>query len=427
MHRDYRSYSREELIREEEELKKEYERFRAMNLSLTMTRGVPCREQVDLSEGMFQVIDSGAKCFSGKTDIRNYGMLDGIPEMKQIFAELLHVMPENVICGGNSSLNMMYDAVSRAMVFGTAPGFTPWSKQKELKFLCPVPGYDRHFAICEVFGIQMIPIEMTSCGPDMRAVKEYVENDPAVKGIWCVPKYSNPDGTVYSPETVRAFASLHPAAKDFRIFWDNAYCVHDLYEEIPLTDIFAECRSMGAKNMVYEFASTSKISFPGSGVACLVADEADILWAKKLLSFQTIGPDKINQKRHAAFFRNAEGIRAHMRKHAEILRPKFETVIGTLERELDGRGIAVFSRPRGGYFFSFDQTIGSVKRAVALTADAGVALTPAGSTFPYHDDPYDRNVRIAPTFPTTSELETACTLLSISVRIAACERLLGMS
>ena len=404
MHRDYRSYSREELLREEEELKKEYERFRAMNLSLTMTRGVPCREQVDLSEGMLKVIDSGSKCLSGKTDIRNYGMLDGIPEMKQIFADLLHVMPENVICGGNSSLNMMYDAISRAMVFGTAPGFTPWSKQRELKFLCPVPGYDRHFAICEVFGIKMIPVEMTSAGPDMREVRDYVENDPAIKGIWCVPKYSNPDGTVYSPETVRAFASLRPAARDFRIFWDNAYCVHDLYEEIPLTDIFA-----------------------GSGVACLVADEADILWAKKLLSFQTIGPDKINQKRHAAFFQNADGIRAHMKKHAEILRPKFETVQETLDRELGGRGIADFSKPRGGYFISFNQTIGSVRRSVALTADAGVALTPAGSAFPYHDDPYDRNVRIAPTFPSIEDLKTACELFSVSVRIAACERLLGMN
>lgn len=427
MHKSYLSMTKEELLSEESALKEAYERYKAMSLSLNMARGVPCREQVDLSEGMLTVIDSGAKCLSGKTDIRNYGILDGIPEMKRIFADLLGVLPENVICGGNSSLNMMYDAVARAMIFGTEPNFTPWGKQKELKFLCPVPGYDRHFAICEVFGIQMIPIDMTSTGPDMDQVREYVENDPTVKGIWCVPKYSNPGGVIYSRETVRAFASLKPAAKDFRIFWDNAYIIHDLYEDTPFPDIFAECRRQGTKNLVYEFSSTSKISFPGSGVACLVADNEDILWAKKLLSFQTIGPDKINQKRHAAFFRDADGIRQHMKYHAAILRPKFEAVTDTLSRELDGLDICSFSHPRGGYFVSFDILVGSAKTALRLAADAGVAMTAAGSTFPYHNDPYDRNIRIAPSFPSVDELKTAMSLFAVCVKLAACERLLGLN
>ncbi len=427
MQRDYLSLSREELLAEKESLQKKYEEYKAMSLSLNMTRGIPCREQVDLSEDMLHVIDSGDKCISGKTDIRNYGMLDGIPEMKQIFADLLHTLPENVICGGNSSLNMMYDTIARAMIFGTAPGFTPWGKQKEIKFLCPVPGYDRHFAITEIFGIQMIPIDTTDSGPDMDQVREYVENDPTVKGIWCVPKYSNPSGIVYSNDTVRAFAALKPAAKDFRIFWDNAYAVHDLYDEVKVLDIFAECRKRGVENRVYEFASTSKISYPGSGVACLVADDEDILWAKKLIAFQTIGPDKINQKRHAAFFKDANGIIEHMKKHAEILRPKFEAVVDTLETELGDLGICQFTKPRGGYFISFDLLVGSARYALNLTHDAGVSMTPAGSTFPYHNDPYDRNIRIAPTFPSVADLKTAATLFSICVRLAAVERLLGLN
>jgi len=423
----YLSMSHEDLLKEKECLLSQYEAYKSRNLSLNMTRGIPCREQVDLSEEMLTVIDHGSKCISGQTDIRNYGMLDGIPEMKKIFADLLGVMPENVICGGNSSLNMMYDTISRAMTFGVGPGYTPWSKQRELKFLCPSPGYDRHFAMCEVFGIKMIPIEMTPYGPDMDEVREYVENDPTVKGIWCVPKYSNPGGIVYSPETVRAFADLTPASRDFRIFWDNAYCIHDLYEPETIPNIFAECRRAGHKNMVYEFASTSKVSFPGSGVACLVADEEDVLWAKKLLSFQTIGPDKINQKRHAAFFKDANGMKAHMRLQADILRPKFETVTSTLEKELGELGICSFSRPRGGYFISFDLLVGSARRALRLTADAGVSMTPAGSTFPYHNDPYDRNVRIAPTFPSVEDLKVAASLFSVCVRLAAVERLLGIN
>lgn len=425
MAKKYPSMSEQELKSLQADLIDKYNEFKSKALSLDMQRGKPCKEQVDLSEGMLTILDTNSKCYSGKTDIRNYGMLDGIPEIKTIFAEMLEVSPVDIICGGNSSLNMMFDSISRAMNFGVLPGYTPWCKSEEIKFLCPVPGYDRHFAICEVFGINMIPVPMTSDGPDMDIITDLVENDPSVKGVWCVPKYSNPEGIVYSDETVKRFASLKPAAPDFRIYWDNAYAVHDLYEKIPLLDIFGECRKCGSKNLVYEFASTSKISFPGSGVACVVADKDDILWAKKLIAFQTIGPDKINQLRHAEYFKNMDGIYSHMEKHAAIMRPKFEIVTKVFNEELSDLGICRWSEPKGGYFISFDITTGSASKALELAADAGVAMTPAGSTFPYHFDPNDRNVRIAPSFPSVEELETACRLFSLCVKLAAVEKLLN--
>ena len=359
------------------------------------------------------------------TDLRNYGVLDGIPEAKKLIADVIGTKPENVIIYGNSSLNIMYDQVARAEMFGIC-GNTPWCKLDKVKFLCPVPGYDRHFAITETFGIEMINIPMTENGPDMDLVEKYVNNDETVKGIWCVPKYSNPQGVVYSDETVRRFAALKPAAADFRIFWDNAYVVHHLYKEdqAQILDILEECKKAGNPDMVFEFCSTSKVSFPGSGIAAVAASKANLEDFRSYMQIQTIGHDKLNQLRHVKFFKNIDGLHEHMRKHAAILRPKFEMVLNTLDRELGGLGIGEWTKPHGGYFISFDSMEGCAKAIVAKAKEAGVVLTGAGATYPYGKDPKDSNIRIAPSFPTPEDLGKAAEVFVLCVKLTSVEKLL---
>ncbi|CDZ23420.1 putative aminotransferase MSMEG_6286/MSMEI_6121 [[Clostridium] cellulosi] len=423
---EYASLSRKELCEIRDSLLKEYEDVKSKNLKLDMSRGKPGAEQLNLSLEVLDCINSSESCKAeGGVDCRNYGLLDGIPEAKRLFAEMLEVKPSEIIIGGNSSLNMMYDTVARAMTHGIL-GETPWCKLDKVKFLCPCPGYDRHFAITEHFGIELIPIEMKSDGPDMDAVQFYVENDESVKGIWCVPKYSNPEGITYSDEVVDRFAALNPAAKDFRIFWDNAYCVHHLTDKHDkLKNILEALRANGKENMVYIFGSTSKITFPGSGVAMMAASEENIASIKKQLAFQTIGPDKLNQLRHVRFFKNLKGIEEHMKKHAAIIKPKFDAVINALESELGGTGLAEWTNPRGGYFISVNTLDGCAKRTVELCKEAGVKLTPAGATYPYGIDPRDRNIRIAPTYPPLDELKVAAKLFCLCVKIAGIEKLLS--
>jgi len=404
------------------ELREKYESFKAMNMSLNMARGIPSPQQLDLSQEMLGNLSAPSDCCNENIDCRSYGLATGIPAAKKLFSEMLGVNKDNIIIGGNSSLNMMFDTVSRAYCFGIL-GSTPWGKLDKVKFLCPAPGYDRHFGICEIFGIEMINVDMTDEGPDMDAVEELVK-DPAVKGIWCVPKYSNPTGITYSDDTVRRFAALKPAAEDFRIFWDNAYCVHDLYDQSDkLLDIQSECEKNGNPDLVYIFGSTSKISFPGSGVAVLASGERNIKDTERIISKQTIGPDKLNQLRHVKFFGDINGLKAHMKKHAEYLRPKFEAVIEVLEKEFaDMPEAASWSNPRGGYFISLDTADGCAKRAFDLAAEAGVVLTTVGATFPYGKDPRDRNIRLSVSYPSVGDLKKAIELLSVCVKIAYCEK-----
>lgn len=422
----YELCSRKQLKDEKKKLDARYEAFKARGLKLDMSRGKPGIDQLDMSLPILDCIGSSESCLTeGGVDCRNYGLLDGIPEAKKLFADMLGVAPGEIIIGGNSSLNMMFDTVARAWTRGIL-GQAPWGGLKAVKFLCPSPGYDRHFAVCEYFGIQMIPVEMKDDGPDMDAVRALAESDPAVKGIWCVPKYSNPQGITYSDEVVRRFAALNPAARDFRIFWDNAYCVHHLTDTPDrLLNILDACRAAGKEDMVYLFGSTSKITFPGSGVAMMAASRRNIDDTKKLLAFQTIGPDKLNQLRHVRFFKNMDGIRAHMAKHAAILRPKFDAVLDRLDAEFSASGLLSWHRPNGGYFISVDTLDGCARRTVQLCAGAGVKLTPAGATFPYGLDPRDRNIRIAPTFPPVEELKAAIELFCLCVRIASVEKLLA--
>lgn len=406
-------------------LRQEYAAFCAQGLSLDMSRGKPSKAQLDLSDDMLSIDPALLTKTPGGTDTRNYGILDGLPEAKALFAELLEVSPANILVGGNSSLNLMFDSVARSMTFGVC-GSTPWCKLPKVKFLCPVPGYDRHFAITQLFGIEMINIPMLADGPDMAMVKDLVENDYAVKGIWCVPMYGNPTGITYSDAVVKAFASLSPKAADFRIYWDNAYCVHHLTDAPDrLTNIYEACKAAGKEDMVYIFASTSKVTFSGGGVAVLAASENNLDYIKKIMTIQTIGHDKINQFRHVVYFKDAAGIHAHMEKHRALMAPKFDTVIQTLDRELAPLGIGSYHRPKGGYFVSFDAPEGCAKRICTLCKEAGVVLTPAGATFPYGKDPKDSNIRLAPSFPPVSELETAMALFCLCVKIAAAEKLLG--
>ncbi len=422
----YNDMSKEELLALKESLNKEYAEAKAKGLALDMSRGKPSAKQLDVSLGLLDTINSSSdlKTLDG-TDCRNYGVLDGIPEAKKLMADMMGTTPDHVIVYGNASLNIMYDQISRAYTHGIL-GNTPWCKLDKVKFLCPVPGYDRHFAITERFGIEMINIPMSESGPDMGMVEEYVSKDASVKGIWCVPKYSNPQGYTYSEETVKRMAALKPAAEDFRIFWDNAYVIHDLYDDNKdeIADIISECEKAGNPDMVFEFASTSKVSFPGSGIAALATSANNIADIKKQLTIQTIGHDKLNQLRHVRFFKDINGLKEHMRKHAEFMRPKFEAVESVLEEELGGLGIGSWTEPKGGYFISFDAMDGCAKAIVAKCKEAGVKLTGAGATFPYGKDPKDSNIRIAPSFPTPDEMKQAADLFVLCVKLVSVEKLL---
>lgn len=422
----YNDMSKEELLALKESLNKEYAEAKAKGLALDMSRGKPSAKQLDVSLELLDTINSSSdlKALDG-TDCRNYGVLDGIPEAKKLMADMMGTTPDHVIVYGNASLNIMYDQISRAYTHGIL-GNTPWCKLDKVKFLCPVPGYDRHFAITERFGIEMINIPMSESGPDMGMVEEYVSKDASVKGIWCVPKYSNPQGYTYSEETVKRMAALKPAAEDFRIFWDNAYVIHDLYDDNKdeIADIISECEKAGNPDMVFEFASTSKVSFPGSGIAALATSANNIADIKKQLTIQTIGHDKLNQLRHVRFFKDINGLKEHMRKHAEFMRPKFEAVESVLEEELGGLGIGSWTEPKGGYFISFDAMDGCAKAIVAKCKEAGVKLTGAGATFPYGKDPKDSNIRIAPSFPTPEEMKQAADLFVLCVKLVSVEKLL---
>lgn len=422
----YTEMTKDELMQEKTALEAEYEKIKNLGLSLDMSRGKPGADQLDLSLPMLDVLksDSDMKSESG-LDVRNYACLDGIPEAKALIAGMVGAKPEQAIVYGNSSLNIMYDQVARAELFGLC-GNTPWCKLDKVKFLCPVPGYDRHFAITEEFGIEMINIPMTADGPDMDMVEEYVNNDESVKGIWCVPKYSNPDGIVYSDETVKRFAALKPAAADFRIFWDNAYAVHHLYDdnqaEIP--DILSLCEENGNPDMVFEFCSTSKISFPGAGIAAISTSKANVEDIKKRLTIQTIGHDKTNQLRHVLYFKDMDGIKAHMSKQAALIRPKFDMLDELLTKEAASRGIGTWIKPMGGYFIGFKALPGCAKDIVAKCKEAGVVLTGAGSPFPYKKDPEDSVIRIAPTFPSLEELTKAAQVFVTVTRLVSVNKIL---
>lgn len=422
----YIEMSKEEMQSELAELKGEYRRYQGMDLSLDMSRGKPCREQLDISMGMMDALNSGVDltCEDG-TDCRNYGVLTGIHEAKVLIGDMMENNPDNIIIYGNSSLNVMYDTVSRAMTHGIL-GNTPWCKLDKVKFLCPVPGYDRHFAITEYFDIEMIPVPMSPSGPDMDMVERLVSEDETIKGIWCTPKYSNPQGYSYSDETVRRLARMKPAARDFRIFWDNAYGIHHLYDDDQdyLIEILAECKRAGNPDLVYKFASTSKITFPGSGIAALATSPNNLEDIMKQMKNQTIGHDKVNQLRHVRFFGDIHGMTEHMKKHAEIIRPKFEMVLDTFERELGGLGIGEWTKPKGGYFISFDSLPGCAKAIVSRAKKAGVTMTGAGATWPYGRDPRDSNIRVAPTYPSLEDLKVAAELFTLCVKIVSLEKLL---
>ena len=423
----YKDLSKDELKALKKELTRKFEEVKAKGLKLDMSRGKPSTEQLNLSMGMMDVLTTSSDlvCEEG-VDCRNYGVLDGIREAKQLLADMMEVPKDNIVIFGNSSLNVMYDTVARSMIHGVM-GSTPWCKLDKVKFLCPVPGYDRHFAITEHFGIEMINVTMTPTGPDMDMIEKLVSSDPAIKGIWCVPKYSNPQGITYSDETVHRFAKLNPAAEDFRIYWDNAYGIHHLYEDKQdyLIEILMECKKEGHPDMVYKFSSTSKISFPGSGIAAIAASDANLAEIREQMKIQTIGHDKLNQLRHARYFKNIHGMVEHMKKHAASMRPKFDTVLASLEKELGGLEIGSWLAPRGGYFISFDSLDGCAKAIVAKAKEAGLIMTNAGATYPYGKDPHDSNIRIAPSYPTLDEIKRAMEVFTLSVKLVSVEKLLA--
>lgn len=425
----YNVMTRKELMAQKAELEKQFAEAKGKGLQLDMSRGKPEPAQLDMGMGLLDVLNSHSdlKSMEG-VDTRNYGLMDGITEAKHLMADVMDVSADSVIVFGNSSLSIMYDMISRSVTHGVM-GSTPWCKLDKVKFLCPVPGYDRHFAITQHFGVEMIPIPMTPTGPDMDLVEKYVSADEAVKGIWCVPKYSNPQGITYSDETVKRFAALKPAAKDFRIYWDNAYAVHHLYEDKQdtLLEILSECEKAGNPDMVYEFCSTSKITFSGAGIAAMASSPANLADIKKTLTLRTIGYDKVNQLRHARYFKNLEGMLAQMKRHADIIRPKFEAVLSVLEQELGGLGIGEWTKPLGGYFISFEALDGCAKEIVARCKELGVVLTGAGATFPYGKDPKDSNIRIAPTYPTAEEMAQATDVFVLCVKLVSVEKLLQES
>ncbi|MCQ2541085.1 MAG: aminotransferase [Lachnospiraceae bacterium] len=422
----YKDMTKEELQALKDELTKMYEDAKGKGLKLNMARGLPSAEQLDMEADFFNTLNPSVNFKSeAGIDCRNYGELIGITEARKLMGDMLEIPADNVFVFGNSSLNVMYDTVARSVIHGVC-GSTPWCKLDKVKFLCPVPGYDRHFAITEQFGIEMINIPMKADGPDMDMVEQYVNNDPAVKGIWCVPKYSNPQGITYSDEVVLRFANLKPAAEDFRIYWDNAYAIHHLYDDKQdqLIEILDACTKAGNPDMVFKFCSTSKVTFPGSGIAALGASTNNLDFIKKIMTVQTIGHDKLNQLRHVRYFKDFAGMKAHMKKHAEILRPKFELVLAELEKGLGGLEIGEWTKPIGGYFVSFQAVDGCAKKIVAMCKDAGVTLTGAGATYPYKNDPQDSNIRIAPTFPPIDELAKALEIFILCVKLASVEKLL---
>ncbi len=425
---DFAKLSEAERQKIKEKLLQRYREFQSRRMSLDMTRGKPCPEQLDLSLGMLEPETAKAYLDQSGLDCRNYGGLDGIPAAKTIFAEYMGVEPHELIIGGNSSLNLMHDTILRAMVKGMLNGATPWGQLPKVKFLCPSPGYDRHFFICEYLGIEMIPVDMLEDGPDMDQIEDRVAKDELIKGIWCVPQYSNPTGAIYSDEVVDRLAHMQTRAKDFRIFWDNAYAVHHLVDKPrKLKNMLVACKEAGNAERVLIFGSTSKISFAGAGLAMLAGSQKNMEWVKNQMAFQTIGPDKLNQLRHVLFFKNMEGIEAHMKKHALILKPKFDAVQDFLHKELEGKNIASWSKPQGGYFVSIDTMEGCAAAVIKMAADAGLKLTPAGSAYPYKNDPLDRNIRIAPSFPPLHNVQAAMELVAICIQIVSIDKLSAKS
>ena len=421
----YSELDRASLLQEQEKCKAAFEELKGKGLKLDMSRGKPGKAQLDLVSDILTVLSDPADCVDDGTDVRNYGTLAGLPSAKRLFAEILGCKPEECFIGGNASLTLMYDTISKAYSHGLLHSEQPWCKLDKVKFLCPAPGYDRHFRITESFGAELITVEMTPTGPDMDQVEELVK-DPAVKGIWCVPKYSNPDGIIYSDETIHRFANLKPAAPDFVIMWDNAYCVHEFEGDfVPFPDILRLCREAGNPDMVFEYASTSKITFPGAGISVMAASEANQKYMQKLLGVQMISYDKVNQLRHVKYLKDKAGTLALMKKHAAIMGPKFQMVLDMLEKEIAPLGIAEWQKPKGGYFISVNTMDGLAKRTLELCKEAGVVMTPAGATFPHGIDPRDRNIRVAPSLPPVEELEQAMEVFCVSMRLAALEKRLG--
>lgn len=421
---DFKKLSEQERREAKEELLQRYAEFESRRMTLDMTRGKPCPEQLDLSLGMLQGDIAGTYLTPNGLDCRNYGGLDGIPAAKILFADYMGVEPNELILGGNSSLNMMHDTILRAMVKGVTDSSSPWGQLSKVKFLCPSPGYDRHFFICEFLGIEMIPIDMQENGPAMDQIEALVAADESIKGIWCVPQYSNPTGAVYSDEVVERLANMRTQAADFRIFWDNAYAVHHLVDKpVQLKNLLAACKQAGSPERAFMFGSTSKISFAGAGLAIMAGSQTNMQWVTNQMAFQTIGPDKLNQLRHVLFFRDMDGIEAHMKKHAVVLKPKFDAVQRILENELKGKNIASWSKPQGGYFVSIDTLEGCATEVVKKAAEAGVKLTQAGSTYPYKNDPLDRNIRIAPSFPPLDDIQAAMELVAICIQLVSLDKI----